>query len=346
MDATPFQVAREWLAQFRDENPEHVFILNTDNALPFDRNIPVYSPETKSQHLQIGVNEKLAINVARGIANAGGFPIYTTPATHLQVVAEDLLHCALAKDAVLLIGIFAGVDLTFWGPSHTSHRDVLLFSFPEVSIFQPATADDVRIILAGIYQNPQKYLPGYIRLPSMPFMKISTTSMRWVNFAHAFANGFYWFENDLPGEADILFIASGTTLKECLNAATELEKHHLKATVVNVVNLQSVNGPLLSALTAAPKRIISAIDADPSVMTNLLWRHLPPLLRHKIISRGVSDFSKASYTKASVFARHGIDAAGLVTLALSQSVTADSDKPRKRNPPIKTRTPQAPTPKD
>jgi len=315
-DAPPFYVLRDWIAAFRDANPEQVFILNTDNARPFEADIPVYSPALKSQHLQIGVNEKLALNIARGIANAGGLPIYTTPATHLQVVAEDMLHCALAKDPVLLIGIFAGVDLAFWGPSHTSHRDVLLFAFPGVNVFQPATADDVRVILEGIYQNPKQHLPGYIRLPSMPFMKITETKLVWSNFKHAFTNGFYWFESELAGAVDVLFIASGISLKECLEAAAKLETHHIKCNVINVLNLQNLNGELLNSLARGAQHIISVIDADPSVMTNLLWRYLDPDLRSKIFSLGVSDFNERHYSKARVLAAHGIDAVSLTKLAL------------------------------
>lgn len=326
-DDTPFYVLRDWLSMLRDENPEDVFILNTDNARPFEVDLPIYGPKVRSQHLQIGVNEKLALNVARGIANAGGFPIYTTPATHLQVVAEDLFHCALAKDPVLLVGIFAGVDLAFWGPSHTSNRDALLFAFPGVSIFQPATADDTRVILEGIYQSPRRYLPGYIRLPSMPFMKITDTHLRWSKFAHAFTNGFYWFETESPDPIDVLFIASGISLKECLDATAELEKRHIKGTVVNVLNLQSVNGSLLNALAKESQHIISAIDADPLVMTSLLWQHLQPSFRPKVTSLGVSGFSEESYSKQSVLSRNGMDAASLVRLAIK--LVAPTPAPQK-----------------
>lgn len=316
VNALPFDILRDWLTKFRDDNPEDVFILNTDNALPFDPDVQIYSPERKSQHLQIGVNEKLALNVARGIANAGAFPIYTTPATHMQVVAEDLQHCALAKDPVLLIGTFPGVDLCHWGPSHSSYRDISMLSFVGVGVFQPATADDMYVILDGIYQHPEIYLPSYVRVPSREFMKNSDIRLKRVDFNDAFANGCYWFHDDLPGRSEILFAASGISLKECLSAAAELRQQGVKCNVINILNLQQINGELLNALAENPKYIISAIDADPSVLTNLIWKYLKPDLRPKLVSLGVTDFSESCYSREQTLSQHRIDAASLINHAL------------------------------
>jgi hypothetical protein len=74
---------------------------------------------------------------------------------------------------------------------------------------------------------------------------------------------------------------------------------------------------MLNALSENPKYIISCIDADPQVMTNLLWKSLQPNLRHKVISRGITDFCEDQYVREEVLEAHGMDGPSLVSLALT-----------------------------
>jgi transketolase len=313
-EALPLNAFGEWAAKFRDLNQDKVFILNSDNPLPFDPADPVFTPKTRSQHLQIGVNEKLALNIARGIAAAGGYPIYTTPATHMQVATEDLMHCALANDPVLLVGTFPGVDLSHWGPSHSSNRDMLQFSFAGMNIFQTATADDTWAILNGIYSNPGKFLPSYLRLPSREFMRENNSGLVRAEFDQAFERGYYWFGKPARAAADILFVTSGTSLVECLDASGQLEHLGIESQVVNVLNLTCVNRDSFQKLAQA-RKIISVIDADPMTLTTLLWKVLAPKDREKVTALGVNDFCEECYSRESVLEAHGIDAKSLVTLA-------------------------------
>jgi transketolase len=327
--AHPLDVFHTFAAEFRDINPDTVFLLNTDNPFPFDTNIPVYSPQYRSQHLQIGVNEKLALNIARGIANAGGLPIYSTPATHMQVVSEDLMHCALSRDSVLVIGTFPGVDLAHWGPSHASNRDMMQLSFPGMNVFQPATADDTWTILQNIYRRPSQYLPSYVRLPSREFMLNEPEYLPRNGFDTAFQNGFYWFGDPLA-RPDVLLVTSGTSLVECLRAAKVLKILGFRCAVANILNLTSINRRTINALAAVTKLIVSTIDADPDTLTTLLWRQLEPRWRPKVVSQGVDDFCVHDYTRDSALKAHGLDSDSLVKLVTrALGATASSRPPRK-----------------
>jgi transketolase len=316
-DDQPRQVLRDWLAQFRDLNPQKVFIINSDNPTPFDPSQVVYSARNKTQHLQVGVNEKVALNIARGIANAGGVPIYTAPATHMQVCAEDLMHCAIDKDPVLLVGVRPGSDIAHWGATHNSTRDTLLFSFPGVTVFQPATAEDTSMILDTIYGSADKYLPAYLRITREVFVYDQELDMPRVGFEDGFQNGFYYFGSEDFGSSDVVFVTSGSVLRECMMAARSLKEAGIRANVVNVLNLSSIDANKINMLVGKTALVVSATDADSSTLADLLWKTLAPAQRHKVIDKGVNDFSETHYTRDEIFQRHGINSENLVELVVA-----------------------------
>ena len=68
-DRTLEQVLREWLDLFVTLNDGRVFIINTDNASPFNVWLKPYAPEAPSPHLAARINERFALDLARGLAN-------------------------------------------------------------------------------------------------------------------------------------------------------------------------------------------------------------------------------------------------------------------------------------
>lgn len=315
---SPRSVFKDWLMEFCRLNRERIFVIDADNPYPLKFPVATYPKDQRSSRLFVGVNEKMAINIARGIANTGHFPIFVSPATHLQGTAEDFMRCAIDKDPVLLVGFWSGSDLARWGLTHNSNRDCLLLSFPDTSIFQPATLFDIRLILNGLYKNPQLYLPAYFRLPADTF---SPKEFGFLNSdtAQAFEDGFYYFYRSRTKLADlrILFVASGSVQRECARAMLALEKKGIRCLLVNVLNLRRLNNPgLLNKIAGAAEVIISVIDADPMSLYGILFEALAPEQRHKVIVKGLKDFSRGLYSRKDIFRHNQMDAQNLVKLAL------------------------------
>ena len=313
---SPRELFKDWLTDFCELNHGRVFVIDTDNPYPFESPIATFSRYRKSSRIFVGVNEKMAVNIARGIANAGCFPIFASPATHLQASAEDFMRCAIDKDCVLLVGFWPGSDLAHWGLTHNSNRDCLLFSFPDASVFQSATSVDVRLILDGIYQNPQTYLPAYLRLSAEKF---DPAKLGFVNsdIAKAFQDGFYYFyrtKRELISPR-VLFVASGSTLRECAESILLLEKKGIPCLLVNILNLRYLsNSILLNKTASGADIIISVIDADPVSLYGILFETLALEQRRKVIMRGLKDFSRGLYSKEEIFRHNQMDAKSLVKL--------------------------------
>ncbi|MEA1929485.1 MAG: hypothetical protein U9M92_01150 [Patescibacteria group bacterium] len=313
-------VLKDWVVEFCRLNIKKVFVLNTDNPYPFKVTTPIYPQSKKSQHLFVGVNEKVALNMARGIANAGGFPIYISPATHLQVCAEDLMHCSIDNDPILLVGFRPGSELAHWGLTHGSNRDSLLFAFPNVSVFQPSTIFDVTLILNSIYKNPALYLPAYLRLPTRIFNPKENNFIE-SDRSKAFEDGFYYFS--IGGKeifkSRVVFISSGSVLQECSEAILQLKEKGIECLLINVLNLKQINNSkLLNKLIASADIVISVIDADPMTLSGLLFKTVSADQRGKIMARGLDSFGQDLYNRPDILKLNKIDTRSLVELALEK----------------------------
>lgn len=302
-----------WLWQFRDLNGGRVYLLNTDNPTPFDPTTPVYPGDQGSAHLLIGINERVAVNVARGIANEGAYPIYVSPAPHLQVCAEEMKHCGLDRQSVLLIGYAPGSDLCRWGPGHNTYQDCALFAGPNTRVFQPATAEDLVLILEGIYGNPMTALPAYLRLPKLALVVPPLQGLRKEGLASAFQQGHYCFRvgGGLPG---VVFVASGQPLRECIQAASLLLDRGISSAVVNVLNLTRLDPRGVRDLVAQAEVTVAVMDADPDTLVVLLRRCLDPRHLANLVSVGVTSYGE-EYQAEAIYRRHGMDSQSLVHLA-------------------------------
>ena len=311
---TTEQVFKDWMSDFSDRNKSRVFIVDTDNPYPFPLSVKTYSSKNKSPHISVGVNERMAVNIARGIANSGCFPIFGSPATHIQIAAEDFMRCAIDRDPVLLVSFRSGSDLGHWGFTHNSNNDCLLFSFPDSFIFQAATNDDVQLIFNAIYSNPSKYLPAYFRLPTRVF-KPREKGFISSNMTTAFQDGFYYLstEGNKSEKRQVLFIASGTILRECADAIITLEKIGVSCLFINVLNLTEIgNQKLFNKLVQEASVIVSVIDANPLSLSGLIFKTIPKQDRKKVIIMGLNDFGRGIYSRDEVLKHNKLDAESLI----------------------------------
>lgn len=316
-EETTEKVFREWMARFLELNKDRAFVVDTDNPYPFPLSVTTYTSENKSQHISVGVNERMAVNIARGIANSGGFPIFGSPSTHIQITSEDFMRCAIDHDPVLLVSFRPGSDLGHWGLTHNSNRDCLLFSYPDSFIFQAATNEDVLTIFNSIYSDPYKYLPAYFRLPTRVFQP-NKLGFLPANEDNAFVDGFYYFKRTqkAPTTVKVVFLASGTLLCECANAAITLENDNISSTLVNILNLTSINNTsLFNEIVEEADLVVSIIDADPLSLSSLIFKTILPHQRRKVITLGLNGFGRGIYTRDEILKHNGLDGASLVEVA-------------------------------
>jgi nucleoside-diphosphate-sugar epimerase/transketolase/MoaA/NifB/PqqE/SkfB family radical SAM enzyme/LmbE family N-acetylglucosaminyl deacetylase/glycosyltransferase involved in cell wall biosynthesis/8-oxo-dGTP pyrophosphatase MutT (NUDIX family) len=307
------QTLSAWFHKLLDLNPNRLMVLNTDNPKPFKADVPIYTPTRQSPFVFLGVNERFALNLARGLSEGGVFPTYMTPTAHMLINAEDWRYATMEREPILLVGYFPGSSIAHWGPDHSAYEDIDLFKNPGTTVYQPATHQDLLIILKAIYSQPKEFLPAYIRLPEITNDLANPGLYRTERQRdQILKSGFYVMEsfNSHTPSPLVILISSGALLQENLKAADQLRKQGISYKVVNVVNLSRINPALLKKTVADASLILTSIDARPSSLSSLVFEAVSPDDRAKVRALGISGWG--GYGKPEeIYKKAQLDATGI-----------------------------------
>jgi transketolase len=313
------KILKSWLKEFISINPNQVFIINTDNPSPFEITVPIRSSKIASPFIFAGINERFALNLAAGMFLEGLAPVYIGPAAHMPVNAEDWKMLGLGKQNVLVVARSSGSALSYWGPGHLVYEDIELFKNPWSQVLQPAHAQDLTLILENYYRTYPKERPTYLRMQEVsPFELSSTLFDTEEKRKKIFQDGLY-LADSYEGRTDpVVFVVSGKTVKEAVDAGRELRQAGISYKVINIINLSSVNNESLRSLTKGAVRIVTAIDALPQSLTSLVYDALPDQ-RSRVLAFGVKDGGSFS-SEAEIFSKNRIDSRSFIALAVKEGL--------------------------
>jgi len=310
---------KQWLEKFSAENYDNVVLINTDNPAPFSKDTPIYSPSNHSPHIFAGINERFALNLAGGLSNENISPIYVGPAAHMPILAEDWKMYAIDKQDILVVSRSAGSAMSNWGPAHLTFEDVELFKTPGANVYQPATPQDLRVILENHYGN-ENPSAAYIRLQETEDVLVSATLFdSKKERKKLFSDGFYEVDSFSPDNAGdqefTAIIVSGKTVAEGVKAGQKLKEQNIPYKIINVINLSMINKEKFSADLENAHQIITAIDAKPESLSTIVFDAIIKN-RDRIMSFGVSDGGNFSGEQM-IMKANKIDADGLYQTAVS-----------------------------
>lgn len=281
----------EWLLQIAALNPGRVFVLNSDNPSPLPIDTPIYTPGKSSFLIFAGSNELFALHLARGMANAGLQPIYVSPATHIMINGEEWKLSAMDDQPLLLVGRTPGSELWRWGQSHLVYEDVERFRTRNATTYQPATNQDLLIVLQHLYSVGMQG-PVYFRLPRMPGVNVDHSLYDTPEKKELIVrNGFYVLKSNMISDQEsdsfVVFVTSGELVRECLNAAENLERVQIPYKLINVINLSHIAPEKFQETIRGALVIITVIDALPESLAHIVYEVLLPEDRSKVEALGV-----------------------------------------------------------
>lgn len=321
-----------WLNQLISLNPGQIVVLNTDNPRPFSTHTPIYKPGKDSFLVFAGCNEHFALNLARGMANAALHPIYVSPATHLMINGEEWKLAAMDRQPVLLIGRTPGSELWRWGQSHLAYEDVERFRTRNATIYQPATTEDLLIILQYLYEG-NMHGPVYLRLPEIDGVSADpklydSAKKRCLIVQH----GFYVIKSnihpDQGADAFVTLVASGDLVRECLWVAEKLEMMKIAYKVINVVDLSDISQEAFRATVKGSLVIITAIDALPESLAHVIYKVLPSEDRSKVETLGIVEEMPTPIPIQTIYQNNRIDSESILRLVENKLSTISCFVPR------------------
>ncbi len=195
--------------------------------------------EFPARYVEAGIAEANMVGMAAGLSLCGKIPFVSSFAVFVTGRAFDQIRQAICipKLNVKLCGSSAGLSDYGDGSTHQTVEDIALMrALPNMTVLCPG---DARQMAAMVKAAAQLDGPVYLR--------VTRSDM-----------------DDLPGDgsfelgridtlrqgADITVFATGVMVKKALDAAEQLSREGINATVVNVATLKPFNGEQARALAA------------------------------------------------------------------------------------------------
>jgi transketolase len=225
---------------------EEVFFLSAD--LGVFSGLSRFAAQYPERYLNVGIAEQNMLDLAAGLAAEGKTPFAVTYATFASMRAADQVRVCMAamQLPIRLIGVGAGFATGILGATHMGLEDLAVTRIlPGITVFSPADGFETMKTLLACADLPG---PVYIRLTGE------------LNNPPVYTED-YDFQ---PGKAvrlregrDVAFIATGTMVHACLEAATLLDAQSCSAAVLDMHTIKPLDAEAVLSCRNA-KLIVTA----------------------------------------------------------------------------------------
>ena len=204
-----------------------------------------------NQYVDVGIAEEQAVAMASGIAKAGGRPIFGTYSTFFQRVYDQMAQDVAVNDNP---AVFLSVGASMYYMNDVTHLgffDIPIFSnIPNLVFLAPASLAEYKATLA--WSVAQTTHPVMIRMPVGGYEEspyAARTDYGDLNKYQVVTEG-----------ADVAIIGAGNFAALASEAAAELAKEGVHATVVNPIFLSGLDTALLDSLKEKHRLVLTLED--------------------------------------------------------------------------------------
>jgi 1-deoxy-D-xylulose-5-phosphate synthase len=192
-------------------------------AMPEGTGLNKYSEMFPDRFLDVGIAEQHAVTFAAGLATEGFRPVVAIYSTFLQRAFDQIVHDVCLPDLPVIFCIDRGGLVGEDGQTHHGHFDITyLRSLPNMTVMAPKDENELRHMMFTALNHAGPVAIRYPRgrglgVPLDPEYRIIPLG-----------------ESEVLKEGkDLTLIALGSMVHPSLEAAAELEKEGLSATVIN-----------------------------------------------------------------------------------------------------------------
>jgi transketolase len=230
-----FDILKEYMRQ-----DETIFLVTADMGLGL---LDSFQKEFPERFLNVGIAEQNMVGICAGLCNLGFKPFcYTISNFLIQRCYEQIRNDAcMHKYPISFVGTSTGFDNGLLGATHQVLDDIgCLKVLPNISIYSPSTNNVIKPIITEIVSGKG---PAYLRIGKSGVGLLTNDNS--INF----------FAAEKP-VADTLLVTHGTTLKNCMDAAENMDN-----TDVYCMNkIKPLDDGLLGVLGRKYKNIIVVED--------------------------------------------------------------------------------------
>ena len=212
---------------------------------------PVDRAALGTQYVDVGIAEEQAVAMASGLARGGARPIFGTYSTFFQRVYDQMSQdVAVNNNPAVFLSV--GASLYYMNDvTHLGFFDIPLFAnIPNLVFLAPAGLEEYLAVLR--WALAQTAHPVMIRVPVMGY----ETSPYPVRTDYSALNRY----QVVTEGAEVAIIGAGNFAQMASDAAAELAKDGVHATVINPIFLSGLDTELLDGLKAKHRLILTLED--------------------------------------------------------------------------------------
>lgn len=281
------------------ERDQNVIYLTADSGeggldLMFRRNFP-------DRSFDFGIAEENMVAAAAGLAASGKLPFVYTAAPFLAYRAFEFIRNDICLQSlnVKLIGTGSGITVSSLGPTHHTTEDIgVLRTLPGLTILSPASPLQVYACMREAYRISG---PVYLRLGMG-------------GEGEYFAEG-YRLDGIKPellrDGSDLLLAATGSILREVMEAAEILEKKGISARVVNIPVIKPFDAESICGLAEDVRLVCVAEEHNVlgGLGTVIAEAMQNRLMQRRLLKIGLEDSFSTGYGELRQVRReNGLDA--------------------------------------
>ncbi|MFH0712193.1 MAG: transketolase C-terminal domain-containing protein [archaeon] len=258
---------------------------------------------------EVGIQEQNAIGMAAGLAIEGFRPVVPSFGSFITGRAYEQIMISLGYNDVgaLIVGTHSGLAIGKDGQTQMGITDInVMRGIPRMEIFQPADAIEARQIT--------DYL---LRASNLAYLRLSRTPSPFVLPED------YKFEFNkakiLRGGKNLIFIASGDTVYNCLEASKELyNRGDIDSSVINVSTLKPIDEETILDCARKVKGIVivedhSTIGGLATIVSEVITKYG---VGTRVKSIGIEGFGESGDPK-DLYEKHGMNVGGIIKTALN-----------------------------
>lgn len=272
---------RQKLALTLDElmaKDDKIVILDADLSRP-NGTSPLYD-KYPDRCINCGIQEQNMVGVAAGLAAYGFKPVVVTftPFATRRVCDQIAISVAYAKNKITIIGTDPGITAELNGGTHMSMEDIgVIRSIPTMTIYDAVDCNQLGQALEQVINYDG---PVYVRMPRKSRPDVFDDNYK-----------FKLFKSDVVKEGtDVTLIASGTMVREALDASLILKENNINVEVISLNTIKPLDKETILTSVKKTNKVVTIenhniVGGAHSAICELLSQEYPV----KVLPIGVRD---------------------------------------------------------
>lgn len=279
------QVFGQSLVELAAKDPA---IVAVTAAMPEGTGLHQFSEQFPERFFDVGIAEQHGVTFAAGLAAEGMKPVVAIYSTFLQRAYDQILHDVCIESLPVIFALDRGGIVGEDGATHHGLFDLsFLRSLPNMTVMAPKDENELRRMLVTALAHKGPVAFRYPRGTGVGVPVEKEDAPLPIGKAEILATG-----------EDLLLLAIGSSVQECLEARSLLAQEGVAATVVNCRFVKPLDTALIAELAAKIPHIIT-------VEENVLQGGFGSAVLEALCDAGITGFALRRVGVGDTFVEHG-----------------------------------------